>query len=384
MSPRRILIATASGMAASAMMQTQLANATPRIVEELASPDLYGFVAGSYLIASTLALPLFAQYADRLGPRRVFVAGHICFAVGTAGLVLAPTMPALIAARIVQGLGAGAIAPAALASLGLVLDERARARAFSQLAAVQVVANVVGAPLGGWFTDGPGWRPGLLTVLPLSLISLLLASSLPTAQAPPRWWRVSAREQAGLWRDRELRRYAGLATLVGVVLLGLLTYAPLALQALHGLDATTTGWLLAPALIGIGLGTAASGPLADRRWVRPAGWALAACCLPLTLLPHLVVVAAALMVAGTGMGLMFPLLLLDAQSAAPEDRLAQAGALTQLGRNAGAGLGVPALSLWLVAGAGAGRALTAIFLTRSLAAALGLAAVLPRRRKESA
>ena len=101
MSPRRILIATASGMAASAMMQTQLANATPRIVEELASPDLYGFVAGSYLIASTLALPLFAQYADRLGPRRVFVAGHICFAVGTAGLVLAPTMPALIAARIV-------------------------------------------------------------------------------------------------------------------------------------------------------------------------------------------------------------------------------------------------------------------------------------------
>ena len=55
----------------------------------------------------------------------------------------------------------------------------------------------------------------------------------------------NAREQAGLWRDRELRRYAGLATLVGVVLLGLLTYAPLALQALHGLDATTTGWLLA-------------------------------------------------------------------------------------------------------------------------------------------
>ena len=119
-------------------------------------------------------------------------------------------------------------------------------------------------------------------------------------------------------------------------------------------------------------------------WVSATCWALAACCLPLALLPHLVVVAAALMMAGTGMGLMFPLLLLDAQSAAPEDRLAQAGALTQLGRNAGAGLGVPALSLWLVTGAGAGRALTAIFLTMSLAAALGLAAALPHRRKESA
>ena len=251
-------------------------------------------------------------------------------------------------------------------------------------AVAQVVANVVGGPLGGWFTDGPGWRPGLLTVLPLSLTSLLLATSLPTAEAPPQWWRVSLREQFDLWRIRSLRRLAGIAALVGMVSLGLLTYAPLVLQSLHNLKATTAGWLLAPALVGIGLGTAASGRLANRRWTRPISWALATCCLPLVLLPHLGVVATALMGAGVGIGVTFPLLLLDIQTAAPQERLAQAGAMAQLGRNAGAGLGVPALSLWLLAGMQASRALTAVFLTMSLAAGLGLAAALPHRTKESA
>ena len=79
---RHTLTATASGMAASGIMQTLLANATPRIVDELAVPELYGLVAGSYLIASTVTLPLFAQYADRLGPRRIFVIGHLCFVIG--------------------------------------------------------------------------------------------------------------------------------------------------------------------------------------------------------------------------------------------------------------------------------------------------------------
>ena len=94
----RTLTATASGMAASGIMQTLLANATPRIVDELAAPELYGLVAGSYLIASTVTLPLFAQYADRLGPRRIFVIGHLCFVIGTIAMVSAPSMPAFISA----------------------------------------------------------------------------------------------------------------------------------------------------------------------------------------------------------------------------------------------------------------------------------------------
>ena len=116
---RALLTAAGAGMAVSAMMQTLLGNATPRIVDELAAPELYGWVAGSYLVCSTLLLPPFSQYTDRLGTRRVLVAGHACFLTGTLLMSWAPTMPLLLAARAVQGIGAAAITPAVLAALGL-------------------------------------------------------------------------------------------------------------------------------------------------------------------------------------------------------------------------------------------------------------------------
>ena len=181
---RALLTAAGAGMAVSAMMQTLLGNATPRIVDELAAPELYGWVAGSYLVCSTLLLPLFSQYTDRLGTRRVLVAGHACFLTGTLLMSWAPTMPLLLAARAVQGIGAAAITPAVLAALGLGLDAPSRARALSRLAIIQLVANLIGPPLGGWFTDGPGWRLGVLTGVPLSLVALLAARSFPTATPP--------------------------------------------------------------------------------------------------------------------------------------------------------------------------------------------------------
>nr|WP_257493077.1 MFS transporter [Actinomyces wuliandei] len=143
-----VLICVASGAGASALMQTLLANATPRAVSELSTTGLYGLVTGSYLLSSVLALPLFPQYADRLGPRPVLAAGHLCFCAGTLGLALAPSMPVLLLARVVQGLGAGAIVPAGLAALGLLLDGAGRGRALSHVGVVQVVANLV-----GWVAD---------------------------------------------------------------------------------------------------------------------------------------------------------------------------------------------------------------------------------------
>jgi len=190
---RALLTAAGAGMAVSAMMQTLLGNATPRIVDELAAPELYGWVAGSYLVCSTLLLPLFSQYTDRLGTRRVLVAGHACFLTGTLLMSWAPTMSLLLAARVVQGIGAAAIMPAVLAALGLSLDASSRARALSRLAIIQLVANLIGPPLGGWFTDGPGWRLGVLTGVPLSLIALLAARSFPTATPPEGWWRITVR-----------------------------------------------------------------------------------------------------------------------------------------------------------------------------------------------
>ena len=355
-------------MAGSALMQTLLANATPRIVTDLAAPQWYGFVGGSYLLTSTLTLPLFAQWADRLGPRRLLALGHLAFTVGALGVALAPTMEWLIAARMVQGTGAGAIAPAAIAAIGLVFQGSDRSRALARLALVQVLANGLGAPLGGWFTDGPGWRVGMAAATSLSLISLALAVHLPTLTTPKRWWRFDPRAQWRLWTTARLGPQALLACLIGAITVGVTTYAPLLFQDRHHLSPTATGWLLVPMLVGVGCGTALAGRLTSRPWSRPLGWALIGVGLALALTPPTGLVAVALTTAGLGMGALFPLLLLDAQAAVTPDQLAQASGLIQFGRNAGATLAVPLLSAWLITGA----ALTGLFLTLTATALTGL------------
>ena len=367
---RALLTAAGAGMAASAMMQTLLGNATPRIVDELAAPELYGWVAGSYLVCSTLLLPLFSQYTDRLGTRRVLVAGHACFLTGTLLMSWAPTMSLLLAARVVQGIGAAAITPAVLAALGLSLDASSRARALSRLAIIQLVANLIGPPLGGWFTDGPGWRLGVLTGVPLSLVALLAARSFPTATPPGGWWRITVRGSSP--RGAGPGALVWFAALSGVISIGAITYAPLALQTLHGVDATTTGWFLIPMLLGIGAGTFASGRCAPSTWARPLGWVLGFSGAALAAFPQLVVFLLGITLLGVGVGLVLPLLLLDAQATASEERMARASGMVQFGRNAGAAAGIPALSLWIISGLAAGPALTGLFATLAVLAALGL------------
>ncbi|WP_278693291.1 MFS transporter [Arachnia propionica] len=367
---RALLTAAGAGMAVSAMMQTLLGNATPRIVDELAAPELYGWVAGSYLVCSTLLLPPFSQYTDRLGTRRVLVAGHACFLTGTLLMSWAPTMPLLLAARAVQGVGAAAITPAVLAALGLSLDASSRARALSRLAIIQLVANLIGPPLGGWFTDGPGWRLGVLTGVPLSLVALLAARSFPTATPPGGWWRITVRGSSP--RGAGPGALVWLAAPSGVISIGAITYAPLALQTLHGVDATTTGWFLIPMLLGIGAGTFASGRCAPSTWARPLGWVLGFSGAALAAFPQLVVFLVGITLLGVGVGLVLPLLLLDAQATASEERMARASGMVQFGRNAGAAAGIPALSLWIISGLAAGPALTGLFATLAVLAALGL------------
>ena len=179
-----------------------------------------------------------------------------------------------------------------------------------------------------------------------------------------------------------MRRIALLSVLVGAVSLGALTYAPLALQTLHGLSATTTGTLLIPMLVGTGAGTALTGHLSARAWARPACWVAMLLGLPMALSPHLAAVGLGLAMVGAGAGLALPLLLLDAQDSAPRDRLARAGATVQLGRNLGSAVGVLGLGLWTAGRLPPTTALIGIFLTMSAAAAWGLA--VSHRRKEPA
>lgn len=112
--------------------------------------------------AYTLTFAVFmlsaAALGDRFGRRRVFAVGLMVFALASAACGLAPDLPTLIAARAVQGAGAAAVMPLALALLGSAVAPEQRARALGAFTAVVGVSVPVGPLLGGLFVDAMSWR----------------------------------------------------------------------------------------------------------------------------------------------------------------------------------------------------------------------------------
>ncbi|MFT9479077.1 MFS transporter [Streptomyces sp. 11-1-2] len=112
---------------------------------------------------------------DRLGHRRVFLAGLGLFTVASAGCALAPTAAVLVGARLAQGAGAATMVPASLALLGALHPEpAARARAFGVWGGIAGVAAAAGPVLGGVLVWGVGWRTVFLVNVPLGVLAVWL------------------------------------------------------------------------------------------------------------------------------------------------------------------------------------------------------------------
>ncbi|MFD3269438.1 MFS transporter [Paenibacillus dendritiformis] len=162
------------GMSISGLMQTFLATALPTIAKELGGMELYSWVFGGYMLASTVTLPLFGKIADIFGRRQLYLFGMALFVLGTLGAGMANKMSLLVAFRVMMGLGAGAIVPAALASIGDLFDERESPRLFGYIGLNQVMANLVGPVAGGVITDVLSWRWGFYLLIPLGILSAIL------------------------------------------------------------------------------------------------------------------------------------------------------------------------------------------------------------------
>nr|BFE60794.1 MFS transporter [Dactylosporangium thailandense] len=140
--------------------------------------DLYVLVLAALLMAA-------GSLSDRLGHRRVFVAGLAVFAVASLACGLAPGVGALIAARGVQGLGAAAMYATNAALLGLAYRGRDRSVAFGIWGAANGAAAAAGPILGGLLTEHVGWRAIFLVNLPVAAAALLLARHV-TGERNPR------------------------------------------------------------------------------------------------------------------------------------------------------------------------------------------------------
>ncbi len=134
------------------------------------------WTVNAYTLSFAVLLMTAAALGDRLGRRRVFAAGLMMFAVSSAGCALAPDAAALIAARAVQGAGAAAIMPMALALLNSAFPPARRGWAIGIYGGVTALAAVAGPALGGAVTQGLGWQwifwinvPVALAAIPLVL-----------------------------------------------------------------------------------------------------------------------------------------------------------------------------------------------------------------------
>ena len=155
---RTIVMGLMLALFLSSLDQTIVATALSSIAGDLGGWGLMPWVVSAYLIASTVTTPIYGRLSDLYGRRPVLLVSVSIFVAGAVLAALAPTMLALIAARVVQGLGGGGLRAISLAVVGDILPPRERGRVQGYLSATFATANIIGPLLGGLFVEYLSWH----------------------------------------------------------------------------------------------------------------------------------------------------------------------------------------------------------------------------------
>jgi len=295
----------AAVMAASFMIAieaTIVSTAMPQIAGQLGDLQLYAWVFSSFLLAQTATTVVFGKLADLYGRRSVLLVGISIFLIGSVLCGFAWSMGSLIAFRLIQGLGAGAIQPVSITVIGDIYPTHERGRVQGWLASVWGVSSVIGPLAGGLIIQHVSWAwvfwinvpiglaaaagfyfflretvsteqrsvdvPGaaLFTVAIAALMVALTeagAASTRTALAAAALCLVAgtlfvlqerrARDPMiafGLWTHRSLAA-TNVATLFsGMAVIGLTTFLPMYVQAVMGRSPLTAGFMLTAMVLG--------------------------------------------------------------------------------------------------------------------------------------
>jgi EmrB/QacA subfamily drug resistance transporter len=312
MSRNRIILVTIGIMLSlflASMESTVVATAMPTIVGQLGGIEHYSWVFSAYMLASTTAVPLYGKLSDIYGRRRIYVIAMAMFLIGSVMSGLAQSMTQLIAARALQGLGAGGIMPLAFILIGEMFNLQQRARMQGFFSGVWGVSSIVGPLLGGFLVDQLSWHwifyinlgPGLLAaalvafawrdqarsherpavdylgaaLLTSSVVSLLLGLTLaPDASAGVEfgtssswtlivisivlfiallWVEARAADPIlplPLFRERLFTTSVLHGILTGWALFGSISFIPLFVQSVLGTSATQAGITITPMLLG--------------------------------------------------------------------------------------------------------------------------------------
>lgn len=415
----------------------------PAITDDLGRADLYGWVFSAYLLANLVGIVVAGLHADQHGPSRPFIWGVIIFSAGLVLGGLAPSMPALVAARALQGFGGGALGSIAYVAVSRVYPEAVRGRMLALLSTGWVVPGLVGPAVAGLMAETIGWRWVFLALAPVPLIALVLATQqlrrVPGGNAP-----VDARQRvltaialaAGsglvlaalaqqdpvralllgvpglaigvpslrrLMPPGVLRAAPGLPaviatlTLLNVALVGVDAFIPLALVDVRGLSLIVASLTLTAISITWTMGSwlqARLSPSGRRRPLVLSGLAVVTggvLLMTALLYPRLDAHLAPLFwgVAGLGIGLAFSTLTLTGLETAEPGQEGEASASLNLGNQLGSGIGAGVGGAFLTVigheGEALRRALTVQFLCMALVLALAMLTALgvPRWRRSA-
>jgi EmrB/QacA subfamily drug resistance transporter len=403
---RNILLVFAGLMVAmllASLDQMIFSTALPTIVGELHGVNEMLWVTTSYILASTIMLPVYGKLGDLIGRKGLFIGAIAVFIAGSVVGGMAQSMTQLIIGRAVQGLGGGGLLILAQAIIADVVPARQRGRYMGIMGGVFALSSVAGPLLGGWFTEGPGWRWGLWMNVPLGILAIisavfflhlpryrrsrtridypgmvllaitstalvllttwggttyawdspvilsLIAATVLAAVAFVRVERHAAEPimPLHLFKDRNFNLTTVSGLVIGIAMFGALAYLPTYLQMVTGVDATKAGLLLIPLMAGLLITSVASGQLVSRtgryKWLPIVGTAIVAVSLVLlsTMTPTLAVwiICAYLAIMGIGLGMSMQILILIVQNSFPVSQVGTATASNNYFRQIGASLG---------------------------------------------
>ncbi|MFD9203794.1 MFS transporter, partial [Streptomyces anthocyanicus] len=180
-------------MGLAALDSTIVSTAVPQIVGDLGGFSVFSWLFSGYLLAVTVTLPVYGKLSDTFGRKPVLIAGCVLFLLGSLLCALAWNMAALIAFRIVQGLGGGALQGTVQTLAADLYPLKQRPKIQAKLSTVWATSAIAGPAIGGLLASYADWRWIFLINLPLGAVALwLLVRHLhePERAAPARRPRV--------------------------------------------------------------------------------------------------------------------------------------------------------------------------------------------------
>ena len=384
----------------AAVDQTLLATATPAIAQSLGDLRDTSWIAVGYLLASATITPVYGRLGDRRGRRDMLLGALAVFTLGSLACAAAQTLPQLVAARVLQGLGGGGLMTLSQALIGELVVPRERVKFQGYFALIFTTSSIIGPVIGGVVVSHFSWRWLFLANLPLAAIAAWRLMRLPRGERHPAsagpdlpghvlfavgalsllFWLTSGGHRFAwqsapslalgaiaalslgalywhesrhpgpflpidLLRTKAIGLSAVLIALFAACLFAMVFFLPVYLQLGHRVSAQLSGLLLLPVTAGMVTGAMSASRVlhrtGDPHWIPVIGMSLSGgALLALGLAPPSITLVAALgFLTGAGFGTVMPTTQVLIQTVAGRQKLGTVTAMAGLARSTGGAAG---------------------------------------------